>query len=295
MPFREICLIVTLGIAGLCSAAESVGIATIVDGEATLVRRTVKFALKPGVRLDEQDLVETGSKTGIVRLELTSGVVADLGPGTRVILSPKLGSGSGGRQAALYAVNGWVKTGSEKYRGDGTAALVLSASLDVSKATGSTVLNVQTHASQVFSESGTVVVTERRQGRSMPSVTLKPGSFISWNKGAKANVSPTPPASFMREVPKAFRDNIPAMASRFKAGAIPPAKALGDLGYPEALPWLGTERDVRALLVTIWKPYLNRDLRTGLASHIRSHPEWDPVLFPEKYLPAGTPAPVANR
>ena len=45
----------------------------------------------------------------------------------------------------------------------------------------------------------------------------------------------------------------------------------------------------------LWKTQLTPDLRAGLTSHVKSHPEWDRVLFPEQYLPASAaPAPVSR-
>ena len=109
MLFRNACLVVAFCFIGLCSAAESICIATVVDGDAFFVRDTMKYALKPGTHLGDQDLIETGPKTAIVRLEFTSGMMINLGPTTRVILSPKLGDGSLLLQPALYAINGWIK------------------------------------------------------------------------------------------------------------------------------------------------------------------------------------------
>jgi hypothetical protein len=42
-------------------------------------------------------------------------------------------------------------------------------------------------------------------------------------------------------------------------------------------------------------PKANQDVafRSALVANLRSHPEWDPILFPEKYKPKPPPEPPA--
>jgi hypothetical protein len=255
----------------------------------------MKYALKPGTHLGDQELIETGPKTAIVRLEFTSGMMINLGPTTRVILSPKLGDGSLLLQPALYAINGWIKISHSSDMDGPNAVQILAESMAISKVVGSAVIWVHDSANQVFSEAGTLAINERRNGKSMPIVTLKSGSFFSKTGGTKASVSGTPPATFVQDVPKAFLDTIPSLASRFKGNRPPPAKLIGELSYEDALPWLGAERDVKYFLVTSWRQNLNRSLRAGLTSHIRTHQEWDRTLFPENHLPPKkSPVPAVN-
>lgn len=281
---RALCWLIGFGFATLCFAEEPIALATVVEGDATLLRQTTKLAVKPGMRLLALDMLETGPKANIVRIEFGSGAIADLGPATQVMLAPKLASGAKRRQATLYALAGWVKLSGSPSKD--AANQLLAESLDLSGLTGSAVVSIQTNASHVFVESGTVNVTERRAGQATPVVALKSGTLFSRAGNDKASVAQHPPSAFMQSVPKAFLDPIPARAELFKARAEPPAKVLGDLSYAEATPWLGAELPLRTLLVPHWKTQLNPDLRAGLASHIKAHPEWDRVLFPEKYLPA---------
>ena len=266
--------------------------ATVVEGDATLLRQTTRLAVKPGMRLMALDMLETGPKANILRIEFSSGAIADLGPATQVMLAPKLASGAKRRQATLYALSGWVKLSGSSGKDAGANPLI-AESLDLSGLTGSAVVSIQAKASHVFAESGTINVTERRAGQSAPAVALKSGSLFTRIGNDKASVAQHPPSAFMQSVPKAFLDPIPARADLFKTRAEPPAKVVGDLSYTEATPWLGAELPLRTLLVTHWKAKLNPDLRAGLASHIKAHPEWDRVLFPEKYLPAN-PASAAS-
>lgn len=282
---RALCWLLGLGFAAWCYADEPIGLATVVDGDATLLRQTTRLAVKPGMRLLALDLLETGPRASIVRLEFTGGAIADLGPQTQVMLAPKLASGPKRRQAPLYALSGWVKLSGTPSK-DPAASPLLSESLDLSSLSGSAVLSIQAKASHVFVETGTVTVTERRQGQAVPPMALKSGTLYSRAGNEKASVSAHPAGAFMQSVPRPFLDPIPARTEVFKGRAEPPTKLLGELSYAEATPWLGAELPLRTLLVAHWKAHLGPDLRAGLASHIKSHPEWDRVLFPEKYLPA---------
>ncbi|MBK6295704.1 MAG: hypothetical protein IPF55_16570 [Rhodoferax sp.] len=281
---RALCWLIGLSFAAMCYAEAPIALATVVEGDATLLRQTTRLAVKPGMRLLALDMLETGPKTNIVRIEFTGGAIADLGPQTQVMLAPKLASGAKHRRAPLYALSGWVKLSGTPSK-DPAASPLLSESLDLSGLNGNAVVSIQAKASHVFAESGTVTVTERRQGQAVPPTVLKSGTLYSRTGNEKASVSAHPASAFMQSVPKPFLDPIPARTDTFKGRAEPPAKVLGDLTYADATPWLGAELPVRTLLVTHWKAQLNPDLRAGLTSHIRSHPEWDRVLFPEKYLP----------
>lgn len=289
---RALCWLIGFGFATLCYAEEPIALATVVEGDATVLRQTTKLAVRPGMRLLALDMLETGPKTHIVRIEFSSGAIADLGPQTQVMLAPKLASGAKRRQATLYALSGWVKLSGTAGK-DSAASQLLAGSLDVSGLTGAAVVSIQAKGSQVFAESGTVNVAERRAGQAAPPLALKSGTLYARTGTDKASVSAHPPSAFMQSVPKAFLDPIPARSELFKGRAEPPAKPLGDLSYAEATPWLAAEQPLRTLLVPHWKTKLNPDLRAGLARHIKAHPEWDRVLFPEKYLPA-KPAPVAS-
>ena len=72
---------------------------------------------------------------------------------------------------------------------------------------------------------------------------------------------------------------------------MPVVKALGDLSYQDANPWLAAEPIVRNLMVTLWTGQLPDDLRKGLVANIGFHPEWRSVLFPAKELIRNNSAP----
>jgi hypothetical protein len=141
----------------------------------------------------------------------------------------------------------------------------------------------------VFAESGEVALQERRAGKVVGKVTVKSSEFYSRAADGKAGTTARPTGTFIQMLPRAFLDTLPARSAVFATRDVPP-KPLGEISYAEAEPWVDAE-GLRASFVTRWKPLAqNPAFREGLVANMARHPEWDRVLFPEKYLPKPTPA-----
>ena len=183
MRIRQAIAGVLLCTACLCQAADVIRMATVVDGETTLIRQTTRWILKPGVRLYASDLIETGPGATLTRIEMSQGLVADFGPETRIIVMPKL---TRQRQAELYVLGGWLKISRPQGK-EALAFVVRTESVELSNILGSAVLQVNGKNTQVFAESGTTTVSERRQGQTVAPALLKAGRFFCahWSgKGA---------------------------------------------------------------------------------------------------------------
>ncbi|HEY4038819.1 MAG TPA: hypothetical protein VGM15_08355, partial [Burkholderiaceae bacterium] len=73
--------------------------------------------------------------------------------------------------------------------------------------------------------------------------------------------------------------------ARYREHEVNP-KALGDFSYAEVEPWINAELAVRRQFLRTWRPMANDPaFRNELVAKMSLHPEWDPVLFPEKYAP----------
>lgn len=265
----------------LCQAAEVVGMATVVDGDTTVIRQTTRWILKPGGRLYASDLIETSPSATLTRIEMSQGLVADLGPATRIIVMPKLARQ---RQAELYAVGGWVKLSTPQAK-EVSTVLLRTESLEVTNTKGSAVLQINEKNIEVFAESGAATVAERRQRQTIATASLKAGSFLMHTGKEKGLVLPRPPAAFIQKVPRSFLDPAPLLTPVFSTRPEPALKSMGDLTYAQAMPWLGAETAVVFFLVSQWKTNLNKELRAGLTVNIKRHPEWRQVLFPEPIRP----------
>ncbi|WP_157359891.1 hypothetical protein [Caldimonas brevitalea] len=258
---------------------------TIQEGEALLIRGASKLTLSEGVRLERDDIVETTSGTGLLRVEYADGAIADLGPATRVLLAPSLPGERGRQPNRVYLQQGWLKLSTPAGAAAKNRPLGFSSpSFDLA-AEGVVVAHRGDNGGFAFSESGEGRVVERRDGKAGASLGLKNGEAYQQEGDGKSRVSPRPAPSMLERMPRAFRDTLPPLAERYKGRDVPP-KTLGSVAYADVQSWLQSEKSLRKSFVPRWKPLASQpEFRTGLITNMRLHPEWDRVLFPEKYLP----------
>lgn len=271
-----------IGLLPAWCAAASIGIVTIVDGEMAVVRDTQRFAGAEGVRLRSDDILRTGSDARLARVELTDGTTLDLGPDTELMLQPRTGGAFGERAAALYLARGWLKIGTT---GDPGVAGVASAALDLQRLSGTAVLRAMSGATLLFVETGTAQVAEVQDGRATRAQTLRDGDAFVKRANEPATAARRPPADLLQGLPRGFVDSLPRRASRFQANPVEPGAAV-PVAYAEVSRWLNGEAPLRAMAVPRFTPRIaDRGFRAPLVAELRAHPEWDRVLFPEKYKP----------
>jgi hypothetical protein len=257
--------------------------ATVVDGETVLIRGASRLQLAEGVRLAKDDIVESTPKARFVRIEFGDGVILDLGPAARVLLTPKLSGDRSRMTSRLHLLQGAAKLTVPSSISP-SAITFSSPAFDVTSMARTAVFLVQADAAYAFSESGGATLLERRGGKATGTTVLENGEFFARQGEAKATVSARPTQAFIQQLPRAFLDTLPARAARFKERPVEP-RALGDIGFREAEAWIDAD-GLRSQFVTRWKPLArNPAFREGLVANLRAHPEWDRVLYPEKYLP----------
>lgn len=264
---------------------------TILDGEATLLRGVAKAGLAEGVRLSAGDIVETGPATRLLRLELDDGAPLDLGPATRVQLMPRLTGDTTRRAARAYLLQGWAKLGAGKTPADGV--VIASPVLDLAAPKRSVVLALDGEQTFVFAESGEASFTPRNGNRAAPAVTLKSGEFHA-RSADKSATSARPSPAFLQRVPRAFQDTLPSRLKQFSGSEVQP-RPLGAITYADAQPWIDAEPGLRGGFVLRWRLLARQeDFRRRLQEGMAAHPEWDPLLNPEKYLPRAASAASAG-
>ena len=275
-------------------AEPAIGIVTIVEGEIFASREGTRFALAEGVRILADDIVETALQAKLARIEFSDGLLLDIGPNTRVLMTPRFPGERGGKRAAkLYVLQGWAKITVPKSL---SAASFASESFDLTGIARDVVLNVEPTASAVFAESGELTLTERSKGKAGAAVKLKSGEFLTRAGEAKSVLAQRPSADFIQRVPRAFLDTLPSRAALFATREVP-AKRLAPITYADVQAWVDAEAGLRPLFVARWKALAQTpDFRKGLVAGLRAHPEWDRTLFPEKYLPkpAASAAPASS-
>lgn len=271
-------------------AAASIGTVTIVDGDLTVLRETQRFAAAEGLRLRDDDILRTTADTRFARIELTDGTALDLGADTELLLQPGAGGPLGERAATLYLARGWLKVSAGS--GSGTSGIA-SATLDLQGLQGTAVLHLQPGTALLFVETGTAQAAEVQDGRVARPLALKDGDALVRRGAEAATLARRPPADLLAGLPRAFADSLPRRAARFQGRPVEPGAGV-PVAYADAARWINGEPALRTLAVARFKPRAaDRDFRTALVAELKSHPEWDRVLFPEKYRPK--PVTVARR
>ena len=280
------------GLAAQGTAAAPAPTVTILDGGAVLLRGAGRLQVAEGVRLAPLDIVETAADAKLLRVEFPDGLALSLGPGTRVMLDPRL-AGEKGRAARVYLLRGWFKLNAAPAPAapPGKPAAppmppLSSPGLDLLAASGSVVALVQDTALQVFVESGEATLQERQAGApSGAPQKLRSGEFLARAGSGKSAITPRAAGDFVQQLPRSFLDTLPARAAMFGDREVTP-KPLGDIAYPEVQAWLGAEPALRRPAMPRWRALTrNPAFRNALVANMAAHPEWDRVLFPEKYLP----------
>jgi hypothetical protein len=281
--------VISLMLFGLpANAAEPVGVVTILEGDATLIRGLSRFGLSEGARLSGNDLVETGKST-FLRIEFTDGAIADLGPATRVQVNrPTLRKND---RPAFYLLSGWLKLSAGKL-GAGIKASIASPQFDAVGLDSESVEQVQSGASAVFAENGPLRVLDHSRGAAAP-IQIKTGDFLVLRTDEAPKVLQRPAHEFLASLPRPFEDTLPSRLARF-SGRDVAIKPLGAFTYAEVEGWLDAEPVIRRRFVYEWAAKADDDaFRQHLEARLTRHPEWERVLYPERFEPK-PPAPVAK-
>lgn len=266
-------------------ATSGLGVFTIVEGDLVVLRETRQFPAAEGVRVRAEDVVRSGAGARLARLELDDGTLLDLGPGSELLLHPRTLGGE--RSATVYLLRGWLKVTTPAA---GTA--LASPRLDVRKLAGSAVLRITPQATLMFVEAGRAELLERADGRQAPHA-LKEGDAFALRGTAAGAVLRRPPPDLVDGLPRGFVDPLPRRAAVWNGRSVEPATGSA-VDYADASPWLHAESALRPAFVQRFTPMArDRRFRASLVAELRTHPEWDRVLFPEKYRPKPPPAPAS--
>lgn len=276
-------------VAALCSVslpAQAAALVTIVDGESTLIDGARATVATEGQKVGDETLVRTGTKATLLRVEWPDGSVADFGPDTHAMLNP-VGFGTrGGRTPSVYLLRGWLKLSA---MGSGPASGLLAPRVDVQPFKGVLAVLVSGDETWVFAESGGAPLVERDL-KPASNVALKNGEVYLRAGQAKGAVTPRPTPAQMQRVPRGFRDSLPLRTAALKDKSVS-AKAAPAPAYADLRDWLVAEAPLRK---TFTRRFAERArdpaFRAGLAEGLTRHPEWEPVLFPERFIkPASAP------
>jgi hypothetical protein len=272
----------------LAHDANAAPIVTIVEGESSIVRDANRVALAEGVRLANDDLIDTTAQTKLLRIEFDDGLMLLVAPESRLWIAPKFSADKASPRAArIYLLNGTVKLTTKAEAG---ATSVATPVFDLKTIGRDTLVSVGPNGGAVFAESGDVQLVERSKTKNGataagPALTVKTGEYYTRAGADKGKTAPRPDPEFIKRLPRAFLDPVPSRAALFAAREVA-GKPLGAIDYAGAQPWIDAEAALRPAFLARWRPLASQaEFRKGLVAGLRGHPEWDRTLFPEKYLP----------
>jgi hypothetical protein len=268
-------------------AAEPPAIVTLTEGPAALLRGISRHALAEGVRLKSGDIVEVADK-GLAQVEFGDGMALSLGPGSRLyaaLFAPR--GAKGGAISELYLLRGWVKFTTGK---SAAPFRVTTPVFGIGAGEATAVIHVGETEGEIFVETGELRLAEGFV-KAVPGspVRVKGGEFYLRKAEQKGAIQPRASPGFVAAMPRGFMDNLPARVAKWKEREVQP-RSLGELAYGDVEIWLKAPPEIRR---AIMKPFIPKardpTFRSALVANLRSHPEWDPILFPEKYKPKPPP------
>src|SRR5882724_11399837 len=269
---------------GACASAfaQSAGTLTLVEGNVELIRGATLYAVSQGVRLGDGDILSIDPK-GQAQIEFQDGAILNLSQGARAMLT-NLGSGARG-QSEIAVLSGWAKF-TQKKSGKGAQYRYLTPRAEITAGEATAVLNAGDGSTDIYVESGAVRFSEiGRKGVQRIARDAKGGEFIVRRGEQPATVGSRPSAEFIKNMPRQFRDDLPVLLDRLKNRRSEP-KREHEVAYAEVEAWLKAGPAIKRNFVKRFEVRSkDSEFRRKLIENLREHPEWDKVLFPEKYAP----------
>ena len=274
-----------LGLAAAGSLAADVGIATIVEGDARVLRAVTWYKLIPGARVEAGDIIAAAEKA-TVQVEFPAGSTLNLGGPSELFAARPYAPDKTADSQEFALARGWMKFVT---RTAGSSARVRAALAVIEMTEAIAVIHTEPSAAEVFVESGAARIAATDAGKDGVPQDVKAGEFWARNVRRPPRTDGRAPLAFVAAMPRDMVDALPSLAGRFpKAPAA--LTAQGEVTFAEAEPWLSGP--YRKIFVKRFEPRLkDREFRAAVESRIASFPEWDRLLHPEKYAPKESPPP----
>jgi len=263
-------------------AAAPAAVVGILQGSATLVRDTTRYALAEGVALAPGDIVETPAD-GFAQIELEDGSIVGLAESGRLIVMPRLTLLKTTAAPTIYLLEGWLKV---------LAAPKAPAEFDLLTPGFEVVTGGATFVTRVVRGKGYELFVEGGGARLLPrtgggsTVPLRGNDFAAQGANAdRPTVSSSIGSEFLAQLPRVYRDRLPARAALYAERPVAP-RLLAPITYPDVTAWMHSEPGVRLALSKQWRPRAaDRAFRSDVAANLAAHGEWERVLYPERFLP----------
>ena len=289
MKIYRVCFGFWLLVLALSAFAADVGVVTIAEGSARVLRGTVWYMLAPGAPFQEGDVIDAGERTQ-VQLELASGGTLNVvGPGALFAASIPIRNDKQDAPMEFALDKGWLKVVST-----GAGMRIRTSSATVSLADATIVTRQDGKLFELFVESGSARIADTtRTGRDGAVHDAKSGEYWSREADKPFVTERHAPAKFVSAMPRHLMDRLATLAAKFK-GKRPTLSVDREITLAEADPWLtGPYR--RAFARRLSGRLADPTFRKAVEANSAAYPDFDRVLHPEKYPPAeagapGTPA-----
>lgn len=251
------------------------------EAPVTVVRGTSVFQADAPLVVQAGDLLATDDQHG-AQLENGAGTIAALGPGTRLAVDTTTAR-DGSTSLALSMLRGWLKVARLAKVPVASQSAVLSVTIDTAALhvvldEGSLVMHVSDPGSALFVESGGATLTLP----DTPAAPLNLGGdqFVLREPGHVPARSSRPSPAFVSALPVNFRDPLAPVVGTASSKATAP-DAGRPVVYADIADWLVCRLPVRHTFVGRFRERVHTEpFRSELRAHLRTLPEWRPVLYP---------------
>ena len=196
-------------------------------------------------------------------------------------------------ERSLYVMDGWVKLSSLKRdAAAGPAFDLKGTAFELAAPASVVVLRSSPTQIELFVEAGEARLVERAErGPNAAALPLRAGDFYQRKPPARGLVAARATPDFIGAMPRSYRDSLPSRLDRFRDRPVTPKEA-APFDYADVEAWLKAEPALRRPLMQRWRGKAREaPFRAALVANLSSHPEWDPIRFPEKYKPKPPPPP----
>lgn len=271
-----------LFLASTLSFGADLGVVTIVDGNARVLRGVSWHKLAEGARVQDGDVVDAADRAQI-QIEMAAGPMVNF-VGSAELLMAASGSSETKPPAAaeIYLTRGWMKLAA---KAGGVPLRARSPAGTIVTSDGVAVVHADPELLEAFVERGNVKLIEPGKG-TVEGAThdLKGGDFAIRASDHPFATSGATPQAFVAAMPRQFRDPLPNRAQLYQVSHVQlvPDRAIT---YAEAEPWLsGPYR--RAFVKRLQPRLADPEFRAPVMAKLQAYPEWHNALNPSESPPA---------
>jgi hypothetical protein len=245
---------------------------TVADQPLRLIRGAAVYRAGSGVAVQKDDILETADAGA--QVEAGADAIVALGPHSRVLVANLAAAAK--TPVEMELLQGWIKV----YAKDRRVAVVTPA-LQVTLASGSTIVHAGDGLDAVFAEEGEQQAARvDANGKVGSPLKLPAEQYAGLDAGKPQLASGRPPRAFVGAMPAAFRDHLAPAPDVKNPGKVPPVKER-EAGFADVDDWLASTLPARRRFVARFKPrLLDPDFRKQLDRALGQSPEWKPVLHP---------------